>query len=236
MPKIERQIRTLDASGAPQILRDASGGETRVIEGYAIVFNQRSQLLPDWEKYRMVEETIPPTAVSSDMLTRCDVIANLEHDSSRMLARCKRGQGTLTLTVDTIGLKYRFEAPHTIDGDYALEMVRRGDLFGSSFAYSTDEAANVRYAKDGDTLVREVTRIDAIYDVAIVTNPAYLGTSVEARSGADDLKELLRSRAIPELEPEPGADTDTDTDTEKREAQLRKLRELARGKITPVNC
>ena len=63
-------------------------------------------------------------------------------------------------------------------------MVRRGDLFGSSFAYTTDEdvEGNVRYDKEGDTLIRKVCKIDRLYDVSIVSDPAYLATSVNARS------------------------------------------------------
>lgn len=229
MPKIERQIRAFDASGAPRILRAEDGTETRTIEGYAIVFSQRSALLPDWGKYRMVEEIIPRSAVSSVMLEKCDIIADLEHNPSRMLARSKEGKGTLSLVIDETGLRYRFEAPRTIDGDYALEMVRRGDISGSSFAYSTDEDANISYSKDGDTLVREVNKIDAIYDVAIVANPAYKGTSVEARSAEENLKALITRSMSEESKP--------DTESERIREQLHELRALASGGgVTPVNC
>ena len=63
-------------------------------------------------------------------------------------------------------------------------MVKRGDLFGSSFAYTTDEAidGSVTYTKEGDTLIRTVHKIDKLYDVSIVSDPAYLDTSVTARS------------------------------------------------------
>ncbi|MEB3372534.1 HK97 family phage prohead protease [Bacteroides sp. CR5/BHMF/2] len=37
------------------------------------------------------------------------------------------------LELDDYGLKYRFEAPSTPDGDFAVEMIKRGDIFGSSF-------------------------------------------------------------------------------------------------------
>ena len=218
----EKQIRAFANAGVPHILRAADGTESRTIEGYAIVFNQRSQLIMDWEAYRLVEEIIPPSAVSADLLRGCDIIADLEHDPSRMIARANKGSGTLTLTLDDTGLKYSFEAPNTTDGDYALEMVRRGDLFGSSFAYSTDEQVNVTYTKDGDTLIRNVNKIDAIYDVAIVANPAYLQTSVEARSADEHLKEIIKRSVDPEPDPKP-----TDNSEEMRE-QLRALRELAK--------
>lgn len=186
MPDLNKkiEIRSFGALAAPKLKRSADGKETRTIEGYAVVFNTRSQLLPDYSVYRMVQEVIEPAAIDENLLRSCDIKALLEHDHSRMIARSYKGNGTLTLTKDERGIKYSFEAPDTAEGNYALEMVKRGDLFGSSFAYTTDEAVdgNVTYTKEGDTLIRTVHKIDNLYDVSIVSDPAYLDTSVTARS------------------------------------------------------
>jgi HK97 family phage prohead protease len=186
MPDLNKkiEIRSFGALAAPKLKRSADGKETRTIEGYAVVFNTRSQLLPDYSVYRMVQEVIDPEAIDENLLRSCDIKALLEHDPSRLLARSYMGQGTLTLTKDDKGFKYSFEAPDTTEGNYAFEMVKRGDLFGSSFAYITDEAidGNVSYTKDGDTLIRTVHKIDKLFDVSIVSDPAYLDTSVTARS------------------------------------------------------
>lgn len=178
------EIRSFGELAAPKLKRSADGAETRTIEGYAIVFNTRSQLLPDYDVYRMVQEEIDPDAIDENLLRSCDIKALLEHNQNRMLARSCNGNGTLKLSKDERGVKYEFDAPHTSDGDYALEMVRRGDLFGSSFAYTSDGDVdgNIRYTKEGDTLVRRVCKIDRLYDVSIVSDPAYLDTSVNARS------------------------------------------------------
>ncbi len=178
------EIRSFGELAAPRLKRSADGEETRTIEGYAVVFNTRSQLLPDYNVYRLVQEIIDPAAIDDNLLRSCDIKALLEHNQNRMLARSYNGAGTLTLTKDERGIKYSFEAPDTAEGNYALEMVKRGDLFGSSFAYTTDEAidGSVTYAKEGDTLIRTVHKIDKLYDVSIVSDPAYLDTSVTARS------------------------------------------------------
>ena len=191
------EIRSFGELAAPKLKRSADGTETRTIEGYAVVFNTRSQLLPDYSVYRMVQEVIDPAAIDESLLRSCDIKALLEHDHSRMIARSYKGNGTLTLTKDERGIKYSFEAPDTAEGNYALEMVKRGDLFGSSFAYTTDEAVdgNVTYTKEGDTLIRTVHKIDALYDVSIVSDPAYLDTSVNARS-------IDKALNIPEPKPE----------------------------------
>ena len=62
-------------------------------------------------------------------------------------------------------------------------MVKRGDLFGSSFGYWTDEKKNVTWLKRSDgILLRKVHKIDVIREVSIVANPAYMGTAVNVRS------------------------------------------------------
>ena len=171
------EIRSYGNSAAPKV-----SGESRTIEGYAIVFGQESEVLFDKAKKRRFIEVIQPGAVTQELLQRSDVKALLEHNAQRMLARSYNGKGTLTLTVDTHGVKYRFDAPATPDGDYSVEMVKRGDLFGSSFAYATSEK-NVRYEKRSDgMLMRYVDKIEWIGDVSIVSDPAYMGTDVSVRS------------------------------------------------------
>lgn len=173
--------------------------KTRTISGYAIVFNQRSKLLVDFDRWQMVEEVIRPEAVTDTLLKSCDIVACIEHDPDRMLARWHYGKGTLSLRIDSYGLWFSFQVPKTKDGDYAWEMIRRGDMFGCSFAYSTDAKKNVSYSeevkKDGSkVLIRYVNKIDAIYDVSVVRNPAYMGTTVEARKQREELcQQLLRS-------------------------------------------
>ena len=53
---------------------------------------------------------------------------------------------------------------------------------------------------EGDVVVRKVKRISGLYDVAMVANPAYLGTSVGSRSVEETAKELgeLMERSQPE--------------------------------------
>lgn len=157
--------------------------ETRTIEGYAVVFEKESRVLFDKTKKRFFVEVIKRGAVSNEDLKQWDIKALAEHDPSRLLARSVNGKGSLTLSVDDYGVKYRFEAPNTTDGDTVLELVKRGDLFGSSFAYITDENNNVKYERKTDgTLHREVGKILRMFDVSVVSDPAFFGTDVQARS------------------------------------------------------
>ena len=124
---------------------------TRRIEGYAIVFNQRSVFVTDWNLWKRVIEIIAPTAINDDLLKRSDVIATVEHDSRRLLARSLNGKGTLELSIDETGLKYSFECPDTADGNFVYEHVKRGNITGSSFMYvNKDDECNVTYTKETD--------------------------------------------------------------------------------------
>ena len=170
--------------------------DTRAIEGYAVVYNKRSTKVIDWDRWEVVEEVIEPGAITDELLRSCDIVACLEHNPDRMLARCKNGEGTLKLELDDVGLKFRFSCPNTADGDFASEMVARGDITGCSFAYSTDAKVNVHYVKetteDGkEQLVRHVDKIDALYDVSIVRKPAYGDTEVEVKRSLDADREKI---------------------------------------------
>lgn len=171
------EIRSFGENAAPKLVSE------RTIEGYAVVFGQRSRVMVDKASRRCFVEIIQPGAVTEEMLRNWDIKALCEHDKGRMLARCFKGTGSLTLSVDNHGVKYRFDAPNTPDGDYAVEMIKRGDIFGSSFAFRVDETKHVRYSKEADgMLLRTVTKIDLMSDVSVVSDPAYMGTEVNVRS------------------------------------------------------
>ena len=181
MEKIQREIRSYCGDQYQPRLREAADGqESRIIEGYAIVFGVRSVLLFDW--YDRYYEIIEPGAIDEARLRDMDIKMTLFHDREMLVARSNKGVGTLKLTVDEVGVKYEFEAPHTPAGDTAIELVRRGDLAGSSFTYWSDEKTSVRYElTDEDILVRYVDRIDKIYEMTIASDPAFQETTVTAR-------------------------------------------------------
>ena len=180
MEKIQREIRSYCGDQYQPRLREVDGQESRTIEGYDIVFGVRSQLLFDW--YDRYYEIIEPGAIDEARLREMDIKMTLFHDREMLVARSNKGQGTLKLTVDEVGVKYEFDAPRTPAGETALELVRRGDLAGSSFTYWSDEKSSVRYdMTEDDVLVRHVDRIDKVYEMTIASDPAYVETSVTAR-------------------------------------------------------
>lgn len=165
--------------------------EGRTIEGFAAVFDQESRLNFDAKTKQFFIEVIERGAITDELLQACDIKALLEHDKGRMLARSRFGTGSLSLMVNDFGLGYKFDAPNTPEGDYAVEMIARGDLFGSSFAYSTNDKKNVTYKKVDGLLYRIVHKIDRIFDISIVSDPAYYGTDVTLRSLSEIDQTLL---------------------------------------------
>ena len=175
-----REIRTFGEDYAPRLREVGEGQESRTIEGYAIVFGRESVLLNDfWDNYK---EIIEREAVTQELLDNSDIKMTLWHNREKLLARRNKGNGTLEVGIDDKGVWYRFDAPNTPDGNTALELVKRGDLAGSSFIYTTNEADSVRYdqLEDG-TVVRHVLEISRIYDMTIASDPAYEDTTVNAR-------------------------------------------------------
>ena len=148
--------------------------ESRHIEGYGSVFNERSLDLGGFV------EMIAPGAFDG-VIERSDVKCYLDHNPEKgILARSRNGKGSLSLVVDEKGLKYSFDAPHTNLGDEVVEGLKRGDYSQSSFAFTVDDEVWTKEA-DGSYL-RTITKIGGLYDVSIVANPAYEGTSVALRS------------------------------------------------------
>ena len=148
--------------------------ESRHIEGYGSVFNERSLDLGGFV------EMIAPGAFDG-VIDRSDVKCYLDHNPEKgILARSRNGKGSLSLVVDEKGLQYSFDAPHTNLGDEVVEGLKRGDYSQSSFAFTVDDEV---WTKEADgTYLRTITKIGGLYDVSIVANPAYEGTSVALRS------------------------------------------------------
>jgi HK97 family phage prohead protease len=151
--------------------------DSRDVDGYAIVFNTLSRNLGGFY------ERIEPGATDG-VIEASDIMALLNHDNSRgILARSRFGVGSLTLSADEKGLKYSFSAPKTALGDECLEMLRRGDITQSSFAFTVAEDS---WAKQEDgTYIRTIKKFDRLYDVSPVYEPAYFGTDVKCRSFED---------------------------------------------------
>lgn len=158
--------------------RDATEDAPRVISGYAAVFNQWAEI-GHWYRYR---EQIAPQAFEGCNYDKC--VACFNHNTDNILARYS--SGTLKLEVDKIGLRFEFEVPNTTVGNDMYELVKRGDISQCSFAFIVEEETwNYREGEDSMD-DRTITKISELWDVSLVTYPAYEGTSVDARSAEEN--------------------------------------------------
>ena len=199
-------------------VREAAEGEapSRTITGYAVLFGVPSA--PLWQdEDSEAREVIAAGAITKELLDGCDIKMTMYHNRQCLLARSNKGVGTLSYEVDEKGVKFTFDAPNTQHGDEALELIRRGDISGCSFMFTTryyDDACVSRTATvvNGVTMITyTVKAVTGVYDFTITDNPAYPDTSVEAREFVDGLKEPEQPK------PEPKDDT-------KMREQLREMR------------
>jgi len=153
------------------------GAESRTVQGYAVVFESESEDLG-------FIEVIKRGAITQELVDSCDIFAKFNHDDNKVLARSNRGKGSLKLTVDEVGLKYEFEAPHTDLGDSLLENIRRGEIYQSSFAFalSNDDKNAQKWEKRNGKLYRTINNIAYLFDVSPVWQPAYSATTCDKRS------------------------------------------------------
>lgn len=182
----EIEVRSIVSDLAIRAQED--GKPSRTITGYAAKFDTWSEPIYGWFK-----ETIDRGAFGKTDMS--DVIMVFNHDISGILARST--SGTLKLSVDKVGLRFEFEAPETTLGNDMLELVRRGDISKCSFKFvvETDEW---RYADDKNGLdydERTVKAISRLYDVSLVTYPAYKDTEASVREHLEQRKkEALESQ------------------------------------------
>lgn len=166
-----------------------SGDDSRIVEGKAISFNQPSNNLGGFVEY------IHPEAITQELVNNSDVIAKFNHNDDRVLARWNKGNGSLILDLREDGLYYMFEAPNTTDGNDLLELLKRGDISQSSFAFrlSSDADAEKWVRNDNGEIERHIYRIGGLYDVSPVFTPAYDSTSCLTRNLSDKLEEIKKN-------------------------------------------
>lgn len=196
-------------------LREPQDGQTesRTIEGTPIVFGVRSVNLTPWNDTREVYEVLEPGCITNELLMRSDVILNLNHSNMvpDVLGRCRNGKGTLSLELRENKIECRCDLPNTNNANDALELMRRGDITGMSFAFEDDyeDTENgVSYERTDEThdgkevWLRHVKRITGLYDVAIVTHPAYQQTSVGTREQSERIDAAIEAQLKRECEDE----------------------------------
>lgn len=144
-------------------------GDDLFIEGYFSVFGTEYEMWPG------ATESVAPGAFANTLGN--DVRALIDHDTRLVLGRSKAG--TLELREDAHGLWGRIKInPKDQDALNLYERVKRGDVDQCSFGFAINKE-DTEYRDDGS--VHWTLRDVDLYEVSVVTFPAYEDTAVSAR-------------------------------------------------------
>lgn len=164
---MDRQLRQMRSVASKFETREAENN--LYIEGYFAVFNTIYELWPG------ATESVAPGAFSEALGD--DIRALIDHETRLVLGRNKAF--TLELREDQVGLWGRITInPNDGDAMNLYERVKRGDVDQCSFGFDIlQEDTEVR--EDG-SVHWTIERVK-LYEVSVVTFPAYEETSVKAR-------------------------------------------------------
>lgn len=178
-----RELRLL--TGLKVEKREDGADYIPMISGYAAVFDTETVIGGREWGFR---EVIAKGAFAEALKTS-DVRALFNHEEDHVLGRLKAG--TLRLTEDERGLKVEIDPPDTQDARDLITKMQRGDIDQMSFAF-TMEGGVQTWDETGDMALRTIERVGALWDVSVVTFPAYPETEAAARSLAAVRKERQR--------------------------------------------
>jgi len=163
-------------------LRALEDNESMIVEGYAVVFENETNL--GW-----CREVIDRNAFNNCNMSDCVMKYN-HTDNLLILARSRNN--SLQLIVDDKGLKIRAELIDTTQNRDIYKMIQSGLLDKMSFAFTT-----AKEEWDYDTDTRRILEIDRLFDVSVVDVPAYDTTEIYARSKEEyeeDKKEYMENK------------------------------------------
>ncbi|MDE1971407.1 MAG: HK97 family phage prohead protease, partial [Patescibacteria group bacterium] len=152
-------------------------------EGYAAVFNSDSENFGGWV------EQIAPGAFTGVMDDNAFALVN--HSMDQVLGR---NNVNVKLSQDDIGLKFSIKLPDTTLARDTKELVRSNILNKCSFAFIVQDESFVQ-GENGAPDKRIINKMAELFDVSIVTVPAYPDTSVASRSfrKSEGMKQIQRS-------------------------------------------
>ena len=188
----KKELRIIKVPTEGLELRD--GGENLpTIAGYTAVYDQETRIGSAKAGFR---EVIRRGFFTRAINERHDVRALFNHNSDNILARSKNG--TLKMREDSRGLFVEFEPADTQAGRDTVTSIRRGDVDGMSFAFTTKTVRWTEDDEDPANDLRELLEIEQLYDVGPVVYPAYEQTTADLASfrSSEDIRgeELVPER------------------------------------------
>jgi HK97 family phage prohead protease len=169
---------------SPVELRADGDGPPRIV-GYAAKYYRADDPTTEYRLFGNAVERIAPGAFD-DAIKGDDIRGLFNHNADHLLGRTK--SGTLKVSSDDVGLRYEIQPADTNVYRDVVEHLKRGDVDGSSFQFST---VSDEWRMDGDMEVRTLKKVK-LYDVGPVVFPAYEAATSGVRS--EDVAECRSSR------------------------------------------
>lgn len=171
-----------------QAIADVMDGELRAaqnkdgtteLQGYACVFNQVSTGLA--RKEYIMPHALDDVDFSKTMLVYA-------HDLNKPLARVD--SGTLQISIDSHGLKFKAELPNTTLANDIRQDILAGNIKGCSFRFTVDPAGDEYVRNAAGETVRYIHKISTVRELTLTAIPAYNETEVEVTRDEDNKEDL----------------------------------------------
>jgi HK97 family phage prohead protease len=161
----------------------AAESQEMIVRGRPVVYGQRTMLfkIGGVEYYEVIERG------ALDEADIRDVVFRYNHSSDMFVMARTRG-GSLKLIRNDEGLDIEAKLFNIQQARDLYELIKEGAVDKMSFAFTIREESF-----DKETRTWHVRKIDKLFDVAAVDQPAYEATSISARY-ADQIQALERAR------------------------------------------
>lgn len=124
-----------------------------------------------------------------------NVVGLYNHEQNYVLGTERAG--TLRLVGTSDGLGYEIDPPASRQD--VVELIQRGDVWGSSFAFTVERDGDEWTTDEDGRHLRYIRAIGGLYDVGPVLTPAYRDTSVAVRSLEKHLQTHRPALKLPAL-------------------------------------
>jgi HK97 family phage prohead protease len=203
--KFER--RSFKVQDLSTIREAGSDSDSKKLVGYAALFNDET-IIGD-----MFRESLKPGAFTRAIEEKQDVRGLLNHNENYVFGRTK--SGTLKLEEDEKGLRIELIPPDAQWARDIMASVERGDIDQMSFGF-IPKGIEWQDGEEGELDLRVITDVD-LFDISVVTYPAYVNTSVSARSADAIYNEFLASK-----EAQTPSEENEETNSQQAKALLRR--------------
>ena len=160
------------------------------IRGYAAIYNSDSEWMGGF--YEQI------ATGAFDGVMDNDVRAYFNHDENLLLGRVS--SGTLRISTDKRGLFYEVDLPNTTYANDLAELMKRGDVNQSSFAFLIEKD---RWEQRDGVTYRIIEKVSRLLDVSPVSQPAYPDSTSELKRDLEtETKEEAKAASVENTESE----------------------------------